>query len=199
VDEIASGLWRWTAAHPDWVPNAEPDSPDDWGQLVGCVLYESPDAAVFIDPLVPADDEAFWNWADERVAGRRVLVLTTLAPHRRSRDEVSRRYGASTSRAKRNLPAGIEPIVLRGAGETMFWLPQVRTLVPGDRILGAEGGGLRLCPESWLYWVRVSRKELRSLLEPVLTLPVERVLVSHGEPVLTGGASALRRCLAKSG
>lgn len=198
VHEIAPGLWRWTAPHPAWEPNAAPDSPDDWEQFVGCVLYERPDAAVFIDPLLPADERSFWKWADQRVAGRRAVVLTTLAPHRRSREEVSRRYGASTSRAKRNLPAGVQPVVLRGAAETMFWLPEVRTLVPGDRILGADGGGLRLCPESWLYWVQVNRDELRSLLEPLLELPIERVLVSHGQPVLTNGASALRRCLATS-
>ncbi len=195
---IVPGLWRWTAPHSAWAPDAEPDSPDDWGQFVGCVLYERPDAAVFIDPLIPPDEESFWKWADQRVAGRRVFVLTTLAPHRRSREEVSQRYGASTSRAKRDLPAGVEPIVLRGAAETMFWLPDVRTLVPGDRILGAEGGGLRLCPESWLYWVKVDQEGLRALLEPLLELPIDRVLVSHGEPVLSNGTSALRRCLAKS-
>jgi hypothetical protein len=124
-----------------------------------------------------------------------VVVLTTLAPHRRSRDQVVQRYGASTSRAKRNLPPGVQSIVLRGAGETMFWLPEHRTLIPGDRILGAPDGGLRLCPESWLYWVRVNRDELRTLLMPLLKLPIERVLVSHGEPVLSGGAEVLRRCL----
>jgi hypothetical protein len=158
-------------------------------------LYEGRDAAVFIDPLLPGDEAQFWSWADERVAGRRVVVLTTLGPHRRSRGRVARRYGASMSRAKRGLPSGVESIVLRGAGETMFWLPEHRALVPGDRILGAPGGGLRLCPESWLYWVRVSRDELRTLLQPLLELPVERVLVSHGKPVLSGGAEALQSCL----
>jgi hypothetical protein len=150
---------------------------------------------VFIDPLVPGGEERFWSWADDRVAGRSVTVLTTLAPHRRSRKQVAQRYAASTSRAKRNLPSGVWSIVLRGARETMFWLPEHRTLVPGDRILGAPGGGLRLCPESWLYWVRVDRDELRTLLKPLLDLPIERVLVSHGEPVLSRGAEALRRCL----
>jgi hypothetical protein len=52
-----------------------------------------------------------------------------------------------------------------------------------------------LCPESWLYWVSVNRDELRMLLQPLLDLPIERVLVSHGEPVLSGGTDALRRCL----
>lgn len=62
----------------------------------------------------------------------------------------------------------------------MFWLPEQQALIPGDRILGAPGGGLRLCPESWLYWVRVNRDELRALLMPLLELPIERVVVSHG-------------------
>jgi hypothetical protein len=196
MQEIVPGLWRWTARHPAWKPDAEPDSPADWEELVGCVLYELPDTAVIIDPLVPDDDVSFWQWADERVGQRRVVVLTTLAPHRRSREEVIRRYGASTSRAKRSLPTAVKPIVLAGAAETMIWLPDVRTLVPGDRILGAADGGLRLCPESWLYWVQVDRRGLKSLLEPLLELPIERVLVSHGEPVLHDGVETLRRCLA---
>jgi hypothetical protein len=195
MEEIAPGLSRWTAPHPEWAPGAEPDSPDDWDQYVGSVFYEDRDAAVFIDPLLPRDQDQFWGWADERVAGRSAVVLTTLGPHRRNREQVAQRYAASTSRAKRNLPSGVESIVLRGAGETMFWLPKHRTLVPGDRILGAPDGGLRLCPESWLYWVRVDRDELRTLLKPLLELPIERVLVSHGEPVLSRCAEALRRCL----
>ncbi len=198
METIAPGLWRWLAPHPEWRPGAVPDTPDDWDRLVCSVLYEAHDAAVFIDPLVPSDGDEFWAWADERVAGRRVVVLTTLSPHRRDRERVARRYGASTSRAKRNLPAGVESIVLRGAGETMFWLPEHRALIPGDRILGAEGGELRMCPESWLSWVSVDREGLRALLEPLLELDIERVLVSHGEPVLSGGAEALRRCLSGS-
>ncbi len=195
MDQIAPGLWRWTAPHPAWIPGAEPDSPGDWDPIVGSVLYVNDDVAVFVDPLVPEDRESFWRWADGQTRGRRVHVLTTLGPHRRSRDELVTRYRASAARAKRRLPPGVESIVLRGAGETMFWLPKPRALIPGDRILGARGGGLRLCPESWLYRVRVDREGLRALLAPVLTLPVERVLVSHGKPVLRGGTRALDRCL----
>ena len=73
-------------------------------------------------------------------------MLTTIGFHRRSRDQLAERYGATTSRAKRNLPAGVESFPIRGAGETIFWLAEHRALVPGDRILGAPGGRLRLCP-----------------------------------------------------
>ena len=88
MEEIAPGLWRWAAPHPAWAPGAEPDSPDDWGHYVGSVFYEDRDAVVFIDPLLPGDQDQFWRWADERVSGRSAVVLTTLIPHRRSREQV---------------------------------------------------------------------------------------------------------------
>jgi hypothetical protein len=37
----------------------------------------------------------------------------------------------------------------------------------------------------------MGRPELRAALRPLLDLPVEMVLVSHGEPVLTSGHRAL--------
>jgi glyoxylase-like metal-dependent hydrolase (beta-lactamase superfamily II) len=198
VNEISPGLWRWTAPHPAWVPNATPDSSADWEQHVGSVLYVSQRTAVFFDPLLPADVGTFWTWADSRVAGRAVTVLTTIRWHRRSRIAFAKRYAASVSRAKRNLPPGVDAFVVRGAGETIYWLPEHRALIPGDRILGSPSGGLRLCPESWLRYLpsRMTLAELRSGLRPLLELPVERVLVSHGEPVLRNGAEALAQALA---
>lgn len=193
--ELVPGLWRWTARHPAWVAGAEPDSPDDWDPIVGCVLYESEAGTVFIDPLVPADADDFWSWADRRVAGRPAFVFTTLEPHGRSRNVVAERYNASLSPTE--LPPGVVAIRLHGAEETVVWLPAARALIPGDRLLGAPGGELRMCPESWLYWVEVDQDGLRELLRPLLELPIELVVVSHGDPVLSGGASALRRCLAR--
>ena len=61
-------------------------------------------------------------------------------------------------------------------------------------ILGADGGGLRFCPESWLP-DGVGHAELRTSLYLLIELPVERVLVSHGAPVLADGARALRALL----
>jgi hypothetical protein len=69
--------------------------------------------------------------------------------------------------------------------------------VPGDRVLGGRGGGLRLCPESWLAYLGngLTRSGLGELLRPLLELPIERVLVSHGEPVLHDGRTALRAAI----
>jgi hypothetical protein len=161
------------------------------------VLCLVDDAAVFIDALVPVAP-GFWPWADERVAGaQRRLALTTIGFHRRSRDQLVERYGASTSRARARLPAGIETVPLRGAGEVSIWIAEQRALVCGDRILGAPGGGLRLCPESWLRYLGngLTADTLRDLLRPLLELPVERVLVSHGAPVLRDGRAALAEAI----
>ncbi len=52
---------------------------------------------------------------------------------------------------------------------------------------------LRLCPERWLG--KPTHADLRTSLRPLLDLPVEHVLVSHGAPVLGGGKAALERVL----
>ena len=197
--EIRPGLWRWTAAHPEWRPDVAPDSTADWPRAVGSVLCDAVDATVLIDPLLPVDEKGFLGVLDEHIRSRdrRVAVLTTIGFHRRSRDQLAERYGATTSRAKTNLPAGVESFPIRGAGETVFWLPEHRALVPGDRVIGAPGGRLRLCPASWLGYLSsgITVTALANALRPLLELPIESVLVSHGEPVLSGGRAALADAL----
>ena len=54
-----------------------------------------------------------------------------------------------------------------------------------------------MCPESWLRHLGgYTQEDLRAGLRPLLDLPVEMVLVSHGEPVLRDGRAALERALA---
>ena len=201
LEGLGSGLFRWTAPHPDAEPGAKPGSPTDWGPDVGSVAYKAPDALVLVDPLVPEDDVPLQEELDVLVHshGRRVAILTTLQFHRRSRSRLVERYGASTSRARKTLPAEVETVTIRGAGETMIWLPTARALIPGDRLLGDDAGGLRLCADSWLRYLPsgMRREELRAALRPLVDLPVEQVLVSHGEPVLENGRGAIARALAR--
>jgi hypothetical protein len=198
LTEIDEGLWRWTAVHPEWRAGAAPESPADWPAAVGSVAHSAGEELILIDPLVPGEAEALWQWLDDRAAEhRRVRVLITLKWHRRSRDEIVARYGAETSKARGALPEGVEPVPIAGAGETMFWLHASQTLVPGDRLLGDGRGGLRLCPESWLAYLdrNVTLGGLRAALRPLAGFGVERVLVSHGEPVLREGSAAIERAL----
>jgi hypothetical protein len=187
VEELASGLWRWTTPHPDWT------EAEEWPRDVGCTYYEAADATVLIDPLVPADErerERFFAAFDRDVERRAlpVAILLTCEWHARSSDELTTRYGAA-----RGLPGGVEPFVLAELAETIWWLPEHGALVPGDVLLGADGG-VRVCPDSWLEG-RTSPAALRARMRQLLELPVERILVSHGSPVLADGRAALEAAL----
>jgi hypothetical protein len=194
--QAPASLHRWLAPHPDWRPSPHDEGPDDWGQLVGSVLYELEHVAVLFDPLLPREGcERFLAWLDGRLDGRDVRILTTIRWHRRDREQLAERYSRPAAAAWNAVPPGVVPRPLRGAGETLYWLPQASALVSGDRLLGDGDGGVKLCPESWLRDVAVDRRGLARLLRPLLELPLERLLVSHGEPVLHDGRAALARAL----
>jgi hypothetical protein len=182
-------LWRWALTHPEWEPPEQEDSPADWPAEVGCVAYETPDTLVLIDPLVVDGDHAALD--EHAAAAESVAILVTVKWHERSRAALTRRYDASVT-----LPEGVEAFEIPGAGETIFWIPEHGALVPGDRILGDRPPGLRMCPESWLRHLGgYTQEDLRAGLRPLLDLPLEMVLVSHGEPVLRDGRAALERAL----
>lgn len=188
VLEIAPGLWRWTAPHPDWSEREE------WPQDVGCVYYEAPAATVLIDPLVPggAERDRFYEALDRDVEqrGLPVTIALTCEWHRRSADELAERYGAHAAATD-----GLVAHELPEVEERIFWLPEHAALVPGDVLLGSEEG-VRVCPDSWLGG-RSTPASIRTALRPLLELPVERILVSHGEPVLAGGRDALEEALSR--
>jgi len=197
IVEPRPGLFRWTARHPAWVADAEPESSEDWPPEVGCVGYEARGALVLIDPLIPTDrEDELWGELDERAARcfGRVAVLTTIEFHSRSREAVVERYGPTPGGIT---PPGVELVPIRWADERMVWIEEHGALVPGDRLLGDGNGGLRLCPQSWLRYLDAGMTlyELRIALAPLVELPVEMVLVSHGEPVLSDGREAIRRVL----
>ena len=187
VQEVRPGLWRWTAYHPEW------------RQEVGSVACAGPRDLVLIDPLLPSDDAID---ALVRDVGKPVSVLVTVYWHTRSADLVARRHDArvlapSGGRAavRRRaptieafrpgdpLPGGVHALPTARSSEVVYWLP------------GDPDGGLRLGPRSWLP-EGTSLDALRGSLRPLLDLPVARVLVSHGDPVLRSGRAALERTLA---
>ena len=175
VDEIAPGLWRWTGRR------------ETIGRDVGCVYQEGPDGIVLIDALVPPEDgERFLRALDRDVAnaGRRgVHLLTTVDRHERSSAALADRYGGAIVPRDGALPNGIAAIETGSPGEVAFWLPEHRCLVVGDATRSDSG---RL----------VAHGASPAFATAVLMLDVERVLVSHGEPVLAGAHEALRAALA---
>jgi glyoxylase-like metal-dependent hydrolase (beta-lactamase superfamily II) len=125
----------------------------------------------------------YWHDRSTRdVAAKHVWASTRSAQPLRNR-----RVGVTdVFRAGDELPGGIRAFQTARAAEVVYWLPQQRALAVGDVLLGSP---LRLCPQGWLG--KQSHDDLRASLRPVLGLPLDRVLVSHGEPVLSGGEQAL--------
>ena len=185
VQELANGLWRWTAAHPAWREGA------DWDRDVGCVYFESAAATVLVDPLVPDERGRFFDALDRDVERRAlpVTILLTCDWHRRSTDELVERYGAAVAAP----PEDVVALPVDVVRETLYWLPRHEALVVGDALLADGDGGVRLPPDTWLDGDAPA--QLRRDLHALLDLPIRRLLVSHGAPVLEDGHAALTRAL----
>jgi glyoxylase-like metal-dependent hydrolase (beta-lactamase superfamily II) len=193
IENIAPGLRRWIAWHEEWK--------DD----VGALAVDTDEGVVLIDPIDPP-----------RGLARADHVLLTVFWHGRSTVDVPGAQVWATKRGVRRLrnrgvnvtqtvedgelPGGIRAIPTARDSEVVYWLPRQKAVVVGDVLLGAGAkpkptdDPLRLCPERWLGGK--SHDDLRASLRPLLELPVQRVLVSHGEPILRGGKNALATVLA---
>jgi hypothetical protein len=193
VEEIAPGLRRWTARH------------EEWDEDVGALALETDDGLVLIDPIDPP-----------RGLRRPEHVLLTVFWHYRSTPALSAKHVWASARtvkalanrgvtvtdpinANTELPRGVEAFETARRGELVYWLPKQRALAVGDVLLGAGAkpratdDPLRLCPERWLG--QAKHADLRRSLRPLLDLSVQRVLVSHGAPVLRGGRRVLEGVL----
>ena len=196
VARLAEGLWRWTERHHEWTPG------QDWEPDVGSVYCEAFGDVLLIDPLLPGDGderERFWRALDRDVtrAAGPLHILLTCAWHARSSAEIGARYpGAATRIAKPGaaLPGKVTAVEAVPGEEVVLWLPSHDALVTGDVLLGDDEGGLRLCPDSWLGG-RDPESVRTGLAGRLAPLDVERVLVSHGAPVLSGARAALDRAL----
>jgi glyoxylase-like metal-dependent hydrolase (beta-lactamase superfamily II) len=193
VSEIAPGLRRWTGWHPDWAED------------VGSLAVDTADGLVFIDPIDPPPElgtpdhvlvTVYWHGRAGAGTGARRIW----APARSARPLRNREIRVTDPfRAGDDLPGGIQAVQTARAAEVVYWLPGQRAVVVGDVLLGAgakprpTSAVLRLCPERWLG--ARTHDDLRRTLRPLLELSVERVLVSHGAPVLAGGGQALAAVL----
>jgi glyoxylase-like metal-dependent hydrolase (beta-lactamase superfamily II) len=185
----AGSLVRWTSFS------------DAWREDVGSVAVQTRDGLVFIDPLSPPpelgkpDHTLISVFFHAREARGRVW-----APHRIVRRLANRGVTVTDPFEPGDpLPGGIACFETARDGEVVYWLPEQHALVVGDVLLGAgakpraTGDALRLCPERWVG--PAGLEELRDSLRPLLELPVEQVLVSHGVPVLSDGRAELAAAL----
>jgi hypothetical protein len=210
VEAVADGLWRWVARHPEWHPATE------FGAEVACWLAHEGGGTVLVDPLLPSDDDDLLAELDRLVRGP-VMVAITIPYHVRDSDTAARRWDATVighatlgRRLARGVPfRAVEPgdelplgLTVHRIGnprryEQPVLMPDRAALAFGDAIVGVDGG-LRV----WIQRPvddrvrRWYRKRLVPSLEPLLELGADRVLVTHGDPVLERGQQALADALA---
>jgi hypothetical protein len=215
VTEVSAGLWRWTARHPEWHPG-------DFGAEVACFAMRVRDSqTLLVDPLLSGEEDAVTALLDDLAAsGGTVHVFITIPYHVRSTREIVERYGPDRVRVwgERRAARRLEPDVTveptePGAdlpfggrcfsigkprrSELPLWIEDHAALAFGDALVSTPEDELRMWTFDKLDERRLAfyRDRFAPTLAPLLDLPVERVLVTHGEPVLVDAATALRRAV----
>lgn len=216
MNEIAPGIWRWTTRHPEWHTRIA------WGHEVASFALAG-DGLVLIDPLLPprgAHARTELERALERLAreASRLDIMITVPYHTRSAEELFMRYrdalptaiwGHRAVAKRLTDPATVlqkiepgdrvgEAAIALAIGkprryEMPLYFPAYRALAFGDAVIGIDGV-LRIWQEGpidplWHEQVFVPT------MQPLLDLDVERVLVTHGPPVLHDGRRALAEAM----
>lgn len=210
-EELAPGLWRWSARHPEWHPRG------DLGREVAAYAVRADAVTLLVDPIVPEDDPEPTLRALDRLVADELAVLVTIPYHVRSAEALAARYGATIhghpATAKRlrdarafrpvapggELPGGARSFAIGRPrrSEQPLWLPSHRAVAFGDAVVHVDGA-LRV----WAQGAEDDRhrgflrERLYPTLQPLMELDPERVLVTHGPPVLAGGRAALAAAVA---
>lgn len=185
-----SELSWWLAPHPAWEPG------EDWPEEVPVVRYETDDEVVLIDPFLPPDG----GFDPE---GKPVRVLLTQGAHYRGTADFVERYAASVWAPPRAAwrkipnpsttdepPRGVEAIELDGEPQqVMFFIREHSTLVTGD-VLSGVGGGLHVFVDE------ADPERLLPALRAIAELPIERVIIPHGDLILSDGSARIRAAVA---
>ena len=192
--EIQTGLWHWTAIHPDWEPGA------DWDQAVSSYAIDVAERLLLLDPLAPPPQ------IEELAAGRETAIVLTCPWHVRDARSLAERLGAPLHvpppdegdpnpveghvfRAGDRLPVGVEAFPGMEPNDLVLWIESRRALVTGDTLID-RGDGL-VFPADWAN-KGVPPEQILESLRPLLELPVELVLPTHGAPT---HRAALERAL----
>jgi hypothetical protein len=212
--EVAPGLHRWTARHPSWHPA------DAFGAEVASFALRAGDDLLLVDPLVGDDEgaEALLVALDALAAAAAAThVLITIGYHARSAAALSGRYGAqihgppTVARRLRDPRPVVElrpgapgpgGVVAHAIGrprrsEAPLWLPSHAAIAFGDALVTTPAGALRMWIQDELTPARRAfyRDRFAPTLAPLRRLDAQRILTTHGAPILRDGASVLAAAL----
>jgi glyoxylase-like metal-dependent hydrolase (beta-lactamase superfamily II) len=222
VRELRPGLWHWQASHPEWRAgepwdqNVSSYAIDDGEHLL---LFDPLGVPSEVEARAGERETAIvltapWHERDaEHLVARLGSPVYTPLPD--SAAYLMETYGITAEEAGEGspdvvwllregkgearpyapgdrLPFGAD--VFRGhkPNDTVLWVESRRAVISGDTLVDF-GDGLEI-NERWLR-PGVTREEIAAGLRPLLELPVEHVLATHGGPFDRG---ALERALARS-
>jgi glyoxylase-like metal-dependent hydrolase (beta-lactamase superfamily II) len=220
VRELRPGLWHWEAPHPDWRPtepwseNVASYAIDDGERLL---LFDPLAVPIEIEDRAAGRETAIvltapWHERDTQSLVER-LSVPVYTPLPDTAADLMRRYGITAEQAgdgspdliwllRENkgeahvytagdrLPVGVEAFPGHKPNDAVLWIESHRAVIAGDT-LADFGEGPRINPR-WLS-ADVTREQVVERLRPMLDLPVEHVLATHGGPF---DGAALERALA---
>ena len=192
--ELQAGVWHWTAPHPDWRPEA------DWGKDVSSYAIDDGELLLLFDPL------ALPEQLEMIAAERETAIVLTCTWHARDAESLAKRLDARlyapppdegdpgpvdgvVFRVGDRLPVGIEAFPGLEPNDVVLWVGSSEALVVGDALID-RGNGLEF-PADWAD-KGVPADQILAGLQPLLELPLEHVLATHGGPF---DRAALERAL----
>lgn len=202
MQEIAPGLWHWTARHPRI------------GSTVSSYYLE--DAGVLLDPMFPPDGP---DWFAERASTPRHIVLSN-RHHDRDSWRLHETFGCEVHCIANGLYEldGRGPVTpfqfgdeLAGGvvvhevdaicpDETALYIPSHRALACADGVVRWPGvDGLTFVPDWLMDEPEQTKAGLREAYRGLLALDFDLLLLAHGEPVVGGAGSALRSFVDSAG
>ena len=213
--ELAPGLYRWTARHPEWHPG------EFGAEVASFAARVSADHTVVVDPLLPPEPGPVWELLDGLVR-ERLTVAVTIPYHARDAEPVWERYRDRGARARIAGHAGVRRRLRDTGGfeelvpgdgpdgleafnigkprrnELPLHLPSHAAVAFGDALVTTPAGELRIWHNEPIdeRRARFYAERFSPTLEPLLALDPERILVTHGEPILSGGRAALEAAIA---
>jgi glyoxylase-like metal-dependent hydrolase (beta-lactamase superfamily II) len=222
VRELSSGLWHWQARHPEWRetepwdPNVSSYAIDDGERLLlsdplgvpselidmaagreTAIVLTAPwherDAESLVDQL---DAPVYTPLPDSAQFLMDTYGITAEQAGDGSPDVVwllrENKGEAHPYEAGDRLPFGADVFPGHKLNDTVLWVERKRAVISGDTLVDF-GQGLEI-NERWLR-PGVTREEVAAGLRPLLELPVEHVLATHGGPY---DRAALERALSPS-
>jgi glyoxylase-like metal-dependent hydrolase (beta-lactamase superfamily II) len=222
VRELRPGLWHWQAPHPDWRPSEPWDqyvssyAIDNDDRLL---LFDPLGVPSEIEALAAERETAIvltapWHERDTQHVVER-LGVAVFTPLPDTAQYLMDTYDLTAEQAGDGAPDlvwllrekkgeaclyssgdrlafGADVFPGHKANDAVLWVERQRVVISGDTLVDF-GRGLEI-NERWLR-PGVTREEIADGLRPLLGLPVELVLATHGGPT---NRAALARALSSS-